>query len=114
MRFLSIYFVVLVLEPSSFWRGSRRRRKCCSGRSKSSNTGVLEVLSFKNNRAHLSGEKECNGASVVSIFENKRKTSEKPSSWSTSNLKVSYSYVRMSFRLLLRIYFFPKSGTFFG
>ena len=24
MRFLSIHYVVLVLEPSSFWRGSRR------------------------------------------------------------------------------------------
>ena len=29
---------------------------------------VLEVLSFKNNHAHLSGEKEFNGASGVSIF----------------------------------------------
>ena len=72
--FLSIYCVVLVLEPSSFWRSSRRQQKCCSGRSKSSNTAVLEVLSFKNNRAHLSGEKECNGASGMSIFENKRET----------------------------------------
>ena len=73
MRFLSIHCVVLVLEPSSFWRGSRRHTTGFSenvvvAEASHQILGYWKFYHLKITVLNLSGEKECSGASGVSIF----------------------------------------------